>query len=183
MRTLLSGHGASRGSALGRARVRLPHALEVAEQRIHANQVEAELRRLHVAVDATREEMHRLRDRLHGALAAANPAWDDETIYQHARSLVGAEVQVITYNEFLPALLGPHAPSMDGPGYDDSMDAELMNEFSTALFRFGHSMISPTLARVQNDGSPAPDVLSDHLTPASLRTVMSKFFTSAVMVA
>ncbi|WP_141453766.1 phosphoenolpyruvate--protein phosphotransferase [Pseudoxanthomonas sp. z9] len=69
MRTLLSGHGASRGSALGRARVRLPHALEVAEQRIHANQVEAELRRLHVAVDATREEMHRLRDRLHGALA------------------------------------------------------------------------------------------------------------------
>ena len=69
MRTLLSGHGASRGSALGRARVRLPHALEVAEQRIHANEVEAELRRLHVAVDATREEMHRLRDRLHGALA------------------------------------------------------------------------------------------------------------------
>ncbi|MBB3277723.1 MULTISPECIES: phosphoenolpyruvate--protein phosphotransferase [Pseudoxanthomonas] len=69
MRTLLSGHGASRGSALGRARVRMPHALEVAEQRIHANQVEAELQRLHVAVDATREEMHRLRDRLHGALA------------------------------------------------------------------------------------------------------------------
>lgn len=69
MRTLLSGHGASRGSALGRARVRLPHALEVAEQRIHASEVEAELQRLHVAVDATREEMHRLRDRLHGALA------------------------------------------------------------------------------------------------------------------
>lgn len=69
MRTLLSGHGASRGSALGRARVRLPHALEVAEQRIPAHAVEAELRRLHVAVEATREEMHRLRDRLHGALA------------------------------------------------------------------------------------------------------------------
>jgi len=69
MRTLLSGHGASRGSALGRARVRLPHALEVAEQRIPAHAVEAELQRLHLAVDATREEMHRLRDRLHGALA------------------------------------------------------------------------------------------------------------------
>ncbi len=69
MRTLLSGHGASRGSALGRARVRLPHALEVAEQRIPAHAVEAELQRLHVAVDATRDEMHRLRDRLHGALA------------------------------------------------------------------------------------------------------------------
>ena len=41
MRLLLPGHGASRGSALGRARVRLPHALDVVEQRIAANAVEA----------------------------------------------------------------------------------------------------------------------------------------------
>lgn len=68
MRLQLSGHGASRGSALGRARVRLPHALEVVEQRIAANAVEKELRRLHDAVDSTRGEMHTLRERLHGAL-------------------------------------------------------------------------------------------------------------------
>ena len=53
---------------MGRARVRLPHALEVAEQRIGAHQVEAELARLHRAVDAARTEMHELRQRLHGAL-------------------------------------------------------------------------------------------------------------------
>ena len=69
MRLQLTGHGASRGSALGRARVRLPHALEVVEQRISANAVEKELRRLHDAVDSTRVEMHALRERLHGALA------------------------------------------------------------------------------------------------------------------
>lgn len=69
MRLQLTGHGASRGSALGRARVRLPHALEVVEQRIPANAVEKELRRLHDAVDSTRVEMHALRERLHGALA------------------------------------------------------------------------------------------------------------------
>ncbi len=69
MRLLLPGHGASRGSALGRARVRLPHALEVVEQRIAANAVEKELKRLHVAVDSTRGEMQVLRERLHGALA------------------------------------------------------------------------------------------------------------------
>lgn len=68
MRLQLPGHGASRGSALGRARVRLPHALEVVEQRIAANAVEKELRRLHDAVDSTRDEMHTLRERLHGAL-------------------------------------------------------------------------------------------------------------------
>jgi len=65
----LPGHGASRGSALGRARVRLPHALEVVEQRIPAAAVEKGLRRLHDAVDSTRAEMHILRERLHGALA------------------------------------------------------------------------------------------------------------------
>ena len=64
----LPGHGASRGSALGRARVRLPHALEVVEQRIPAAAVGRELRRLHDALDSTRAEMHLLRERLHGAL-------------------------------------------------------------------------------------------------------------------
>ena len=69
MRLLLPGHGASRGSALGRARVRMPHALEVVEQRIAAQAVDGELLRLHEAIHATREEMHALRRRLHGALA------------------------------------------------------------------------------------------------------------------
>ncbi|MFT4197814.1 MAG: phosphoenolpyruvate--protein phosphotransferase [Pseudoxanthomonas sp.] len=69
MRRLLSGHGASRGSALGRARVRLPHVLEVAEQRIRARDVEDEISRLHAAVAAARAEMQDLRTRLHGALA------------------------------------------------------------------------------------------------------------------
>ena len=69
MRALLPGHGASRGSALGRARVRLPHVLDVAEQLIRADQIDDEVARLHEAVDATRREMHSLRARLHGALA------------------------------------------------------------------------------------------------------------------
>jgi len=69
MRQVLPGHGASRGSALGRARVRLPHVLDVREERIPAEQVENELDRLHAAIDVVREEMRILRQRLHGALA------------------------------------------------------------------------------------------------------------------
>ena len=68
MRKILPGHGASRGNALGRARVRLPHALEVAEERIPAAAVDNELGRLHSAIDVVRGEMRSLRDRLHGAL-------------------------------------------------------------------------------------------------------------------
>ncbi|MDQ3057335.1 MAG: PEP-utilizing enzyme, partial [Pseudomonadota bacterium] len=69
MRQALPGHGASRGSALGRARVRLPHALDVVEEHITAEEVEAELAELHTAIDTVRGEMHALRERLHGALA------------------------------------------------------------------------------------------------------------------
>jgi phosphotransferase system enzyme I (PtsI) len=68
MRLLVPGHGASRGSALGRARVRQPHALDVAEQRIAPAQVDPELARLHAAIAVVREEMRDLRKRLHGAL-------------------------------------------------------------------------------------------------------------------
>ena len=68
-RQVLSGTAAARGSALGRARVRLPHALDVVEARIGAAEVEAELERIHAAVDTVRDEMRALRERLHGALA------------------------------------------------------------------------------------------------------------------
>ena len=67
MRKDLSAHGASRGCALGRARVRLPHALEIDEARI--DDVDAELARLHGAIDVVRSEMREMRARLHGALA------------------------------------------------------------------------------------------------------------------
>ncbi|GAB3342851.1 phosphoenolpyruvate--protein phosphotransferase [Marilutibacter aestuarii] len=69
MRQEFNGNGASRGSVLGRARVRLPHALEVDEELIPTEAVEGELDRIHAAIDAVRSEMQELRERLHGALA------------------------------------------------------------------------------------------------------------------
>lgn len=66
----LLGQGASRGTALGRARVRQPLRPEVGRERIAASRVEEEVQRLHVAVETARQEMALLRQRLHGAMPA-----------------------------------------------------------------------------------------------------------------
>ena len=57
--------------------------------------------------------------------------------YQIARQVVGAEVQYITYNEFLPALGVKLAPYR---GYNPFVNAGISDEFATVGFR-AHSMV------------------------------------------
>lgn len=45
-------------------------------------------------------------NRVAGALAEMNPEWDDEQVFLEARNIVIAELQVIVYKEFLPAVIG-----------------------------------------------------------------------------
>ena len=107
--------------------------------------------------------MHALFVREHNRLAdeisAENPELTDEEIFQEARTLVIAELQSITYNEYLPALLGEDALS-EYEGYDSSVDPSIANEFSTAAFRFGHSTLNDEFRLVGNDGEDVAEAIS-----------------------
>ncbi|WP_132255656.1 peroxidase family protein [Methylobacterium segetis] len=87
-------------------------------------------------------------DRLH----AADPGLDGDALYLQARAIVTAEIQRITYDEFLPHLLGRGAI---GPyaGYDPGIDPRISVEFAGAAYRFGHSIVSAETERIDEDGN------------------------------
>ena len=75
----------------------------------------------------------------------ANVASDvDEYVYQMSRKAVGAEIQTITYHEFLPMLVG-HDVLPTYAGYDATVNATIGNEFANAAYRVGHTLLSPEI--------------------------------------
>mgnify|MGYP006274932531 CR=1 FL=1 len=100
-------------------------------------------------------------NRLVNKLRLAHPAWSGDQLYQQARTMVTAEIARITYNEFLPHLLGANTPA-PYQGYRSTVDASLSVEFSGAAFRFGHSIVSANLEKIDEQGNTIG-------TPVSLR--------------
>src|SRR5262249_37888049 len=95
-------------------------------------------------------------NRIARQISQSNPGLDDETIYQMARARVIAELQVITYKEWLPALLGQGALSAYH-GSNSSVNPGIANEFSTAAFRLGHSLLGEDVEFLDNNGLPVAD--------------------------
>jgi CshA-type fibril repeat protein len=86
-------------------------------------------------------------------LDAGNPGGlTADQIFEAARGRVGVLVQAVTYNEFLPLLIGEDAL----PEYDDfnpNVNPAISLEFSTAIYRLGHTLLSPSIHRLNEDGS------------------------------
>ncbi|XP_064487233.1 peroxidasin homolog [Ornithodoros turicata] len=107
--------------------------------------------------------MHTLWFREHNRIAETlhiiNPHWNGERLYQEARKIVGAEMQHITYEHWLPKILGPRGMAIMRPykGYDTNVIPSIVNVFATAALRFGHFLINPVLLRLDEEFKPIPE--------------------------
>jgi len=105
-------------------------------------------------------------------IAASDASLSDQEIFEMARSILEYEVQKITYEDWMPHLIGD-ALAAD-TGYDASVDGQISTEFSTAAFRFGHTMVTSLIPQTEEDGSTSDmgDV-----------TVQQSFFNNAPILA
>lgn len=99
-------------------------------------------------------EHNRVVDGLH----VVNPHWDGDMLYHEARKIIGAIMQHITYQHWLPLIIGPEGMDLMQPyrGYDPQLDATISNVFATAALRMGHGMIQPVLQRLNASFQPIP---------------------------
>lgn len=102
-------------------------------------------------------------NRIANALAALNPHWNDETIFQEARKINIAQHQHIVYYEWLPIFLGVsnslrNKIIYDSKGgyvddYSETVNPTIINEHSTSAFRFFHSLIVGFLDLISKERS------------------------------
>lgn len=109
-------------------------------------------------------------NRIAKVLAKINPEGSDEKLFQEARKIVIAELQHITYNEYIPLLFGDE--NLDKydlrllsqgyyNGYNASLDATASNVFASAAFRFGHSQIQGFIELFSSTGDKKQYTLHD----------------------
>lgn len=119
-----------------------------------------------------------------------NPHWSEDLIFEHARRILIAQNQHITYNELLPRLLSWNAVNLYGlkllpqgyyKDYNPSCNPTILNEFATAAFRIGHSLLRPHLPRLSPTHQPVdpPILLRDgFFKPDMLMQVKSDAYTT-----
>ena len=102
--------------------------------------------------------MHTLFVREHNRIAKElkriNGMWDDDRLYEETRKIVGALLQLITYDEYLPKVLGSKTNNEVIPkyrGYRSCANAAIPNSFAAAAYRYGHSLIRPIFDRFTTD--------------------------------
>lgn len=123
-----------------------------------------------VALSSMHTIFTREHNRIVDELAAEYPDLTDDQLFEGARARVEGIVQAITFNDFLPILVGADAIGSYS-GYDDAVNPGISIEFSTAVYRLGHTLLSSNLKLVEEDGTEkTPLALRDAFFRPSLLT-------------
>ncbi|XP_058056825.1 uncharacterized protein LOC131208190 [Anopheles bellator] len=102
-------------------------------------------------------------NRIVEGLRGVNPHWSGDQLYEHARRIVIAQNQHITYNEFLPRILSWNAVNLYGlkllpqgyyKEYNPTCNPSIVTEFAAAAFRIGHSLLRPHIPRLSIQHQP-----------------------------
>ncbi|XP_028305203.1 eosinophil peroxidase isoform X2 [Gouania willdenowi] len=116
-------------------------------------------------------------NRLVKELNLLNPHWSPDTLYQEARKIIGAIHQILTWDHYLPLVLGENAMSQLMPpyqGYDPDVDPSIANIFAAAAFRFAHVTVQPVVSRLGPEytiNSQYPPLPLHHSLFASWRVI------------
>lgn len=85
-------------------------------------------------------------------LAAANPTWTQDQLFDTARAITEGIWQRIVYEEYLPKLLGANA-LRPYAGYRPDVNPSAINEWASVAFRFGHDQSNNLLHTLGEGGS------------------------------
>jgi len=104
--------------------------------------------------------------------SSGDPTLDDDGLYFRARAVVCAEIQKITYKDFLPGLIGKNTLPVYA-GYNENVDPSIANVFASAAFRFGHSLLTTTVSRLDSNNQSIGDLLlsKDFFKPTQITSV------------
>ncbi|XP_060522222.1 chorion peroxidase-like isoform X2 [Cylas formicarius] len=99
-------------------------------------------------------------NRINDALQVLNPSWSADKRFNETRRIVVAILQHITYNEFLPRILGEDSLDIFGlrllsdgfyEEYNPFCSPDTLTEFAAAAYRIGHSLLRARVPMLDNN--------------------------------
>lgn len=112
----------------------------------------------HTALTVMHTIWVREHNRIARTLRTNNPQLSSNDIFETTRNIVIAQIQKITYRNYLPLLLGDNFPTLipKYQAYNPSIFPNIPNSFATAAYRFGHSQIQPFFERLDSNYQSIP---------------------------